>query len=115
MGKKLQWIYLGIYCATMLYLIVAAGTNGGILANALIQVLILFFPAAVVAIELRGKKVPVLITLAALLLVLVMFLGTINFNGLAADVVFKAALLAIMLVLLGIYAYKRLFKKSASL
>jgi hypothetical protein len=111
MGKKLQWIYLGIYCAAMLYLFISVGLSSGTIVDSILPIAMFLFPAALVAFELSGKKVPVIITLVALLFVGIMFVGILKFNTMTWDVVFKAVLFAIMLILLAWYAYKRLFKK----
>ena len=114
MAKIITWIYLGIYCATMLYLVVSAGIDaaGSIsILSSIFMALLLLVPACIIAFELYGKKVPIILTLPVFLFVLVMFLGNLNFNKLAMDTILKAIVLGVMLVLLGYYTYKRLFNK----
>lgn len=114
MGKKLQWIYLGIYTLSILYLILAPvikGTFDQSILDLLLSFALFMLPAGIIAIELCGKKVFAVFTLMAFLFVLVMFLGNLNFNALALDTILKAIILGIMLVLLAYYAFKRIFRK----
>ena len=76
---------------------------------------IVFFllPAVPVALENYGKKCPFVITLLAFLLVLVMFLGTLNFNGFELRTILQALLFAILLGLLGFFGINRLRKKKS--
>jgi hypothetical protein len=116
MGKKLQWIYLGIYTLTILYLVLSPVLKGetskpGL--DLLLSFVVFMLPAGIIAIELRGKKVFAVFTILAFLFVLVMFLGNLNFNALALDTILKAIVLGVMLVLLATYAFKRIFKKKS--
>ena len=114
MGKKLQWIYLGIYTLTILYLLLSSVIQGDVetsILNNLLSFVLFMLPAGVIVLELRGKKVPSLITLVMFLFVLIMLIGTLNFNSLALDTVFKAIVFGVMVILLAYYVYKRIFRK----
>ena len=113
MLKKVTWIYLAIYVVAIIITVVIG--NKQMEDISLLQTIwgIVFFllPAVPVALENYGKKCPFIITLLAFLLVLVMFLGTLNFNGFELRTVLQSLLFAILLGLLGYFGINRLRKK----
>lgn len=114
MWKKILWVFLGIYCAAILYLNIMAIVNsstGGSWLNTLLSLVVMLFPAAVIAFELRGKKVPFVIILAAFLIIAVFFLGTVKFNTPGIETGAKAALFGILILLLGYFGTRRILKK----
>lgn len=114
MFKKAGWVFVGIYTAAILYLNIAAiikPGSAGFGLSSVFSIVLMLLPAGVIAFELLGKKVPLLIILIPLLTTAVFFLGTVTFNSLGIETILKAALLGITLLLLGFFAYKRIFKK----
>ena len=115
MLKKLSWIYLSIYVVAIIVIVIDG--NRQLEDVSLLQTIwgIIFFllPAVPVVLENYGKKCPFVITLLAFLLVLVMFLGTLNFNGFELRTILQALLFAILLGLLGTFGVNRLRKRKS--
>jgi len=112
MWKKTGWAFVGIYTAAILYLnILAIVKYNGFNWSAIVSIILTLLPAGVVAIELSGKKTPLIIILPALLITAVLLLGNIKFNSMGVDTIAKAALFGTAMLLLSFFAYKRIFKK----
>jgi hypothetical protein len=115
MFKKLGWIFVAVYTAAMLYLTITSVINSGSgnagIGATIFSIVLFLIPAGVIAFELLGKKVPVIITIAALLFTAIMFLGVIKFNSMSLDTIAKVVLFGITILLLGYFGYKRIFKK----
>ncbi len=85
--------------------------SGDFIVVSLILPLVMLIPAAVIYFELREKKVFILITLLAILIIAVPLLGIFNFNDFNLATIGKALLFVPMLVALIYFGYKRLFRK----
>ena len=115
MWKKALWVYLGLYSLGVLYLIINVvidNINAGDfqLASNLVS-LLLFAPAGAVAWGLRGKRVPILLTLLGLFVIAIPVAGIFNFNSMSLATIGKALLFVPMLGGLFYFGYKRLFVK----
>jgi hypothetical protein len=115
MWKRALWVYV-VLCIVglvglIVYDVVRDVRSGEFVPVALILPLVLFIPPGALAFELRGKKVPVVITLFALLITAVPLVGMFNFDGFTLATIGKGLLFVPMLAGLGYFAYRRLFKK----
>ncbi|MBC8505710.1 MAG: hypothetical protein H8D34_12675 [Chloroflexi bacterium] len=115
MWKKALWIYLILFVVGFLgyfiYDAIVALSNNEFDPTSLIGVFVMLIPAAVLYFELRGKKVFILITIIAILIVAVPLLGIFNFNDFNLATIGKALIFVPMLVGLIYFGYKRLFRK----
>jgi hypothetical protein len=114
MIKKAGWGFIVIYTAAILFLNIAAlikPDSTGFSLNSVVFILIMLLPAGVIAFELSGKKVPLIIILVPLIITVVFFLGIVKFNSMGIDTIAKAILFGITILILGYMGYKRIFKK----
>jgi len=115
MWKKALWIYLGLYVVGVVGVIIYNSiidiSNGEFIAASLILPLILLIPAGVIYFELRAKKVFILITILAILIVAVPLVGIFRFNDFELATIGKALIFLPMLVGLIYFGYQRLFRK----
>jgi len=114
MWKKALWVYLGLFVIGILYLFVSdliKGTGNVTLAS-LPMMLLSFLPAVTIAIGLRGKKVPILLTLFSLLLIAVPVVGMFNFDGFTLATFGKFLLFVPMFAGLFYFGYQRLRKNT---
>lgn len=114
MIKKAGWAFVGIYSSAILFLAISAMVNagqGGFSLNTVLSMLLMLLPAGVIAFELMGKKVPLIIILLPFLLTAVFFVGIINFNNLSLETVAKAVLFGATLLILGYMGVKRIMNK----
>lgn len=114
MVKKAGWVFIGIFSAVILYLNIAAivrPDSGGFSWNSVVSIVLTLLPAGVIAFELLGKKVPLIIILVPLLITGVFFLGIIKFNSLSIETILKGILFGITLLILGYMCVKRIMKK----
>jgi hypothetical protein len=115
MWKKAGWLYLGLY---ILGIVVVTGINiqKNIQDSAfdpistIFFVLVMFIPAIVLFLALRGKKVSILLTLIGLLIIIVPVVGILNFNELSLETIGKALLFLPMIGGLLYSGYMRLSK-----
>ena len=116
MLKKLTWIYLAIYVVAVTAIVIVgnAQMEDPLLSTTVWGIIFFLLPAAPVALENSGKKCPFVFTLLAFLLVLVMFLGTINFNIFELRTILQTLLFAVLLGLLGYFGINRLRKKNVT-
>jgi hypothetical protein len=116
MLKKLTWIYLAIYVVAITAIVIVGNDRmeEPLLSTTIWGIVFFLLPAAPVALENSGKKCPFVFTLLAFLLVLVMFLGTINFNIFELRTILQALLFAVLLGLLGYSGITRLQKNKVS-
>ena len=115
MWKKALWLYLGLYALGIFILIVYTSirdiSDGTFLWTTPVVALLAYVPAGVVAFGLRGKKVPILLTLFGLLIVAVPVVAIFNFNNLDLATIGKAFLFQPLIAGLIYFGYKRLFRK----
>jgi hypothetical protein len=115
MWKKALWIYLGLYILGVVILVIYDSiediSSGQFDPVSLLLPLLMFLPAGVLVFELREKKVPILITILALLIVAVPLVGIFRFNAIGFATIGKALLFLPMLAGLICFGYKRLFGK----
>jgi hypothetical protein len=115
MLKKALWVYLGLYILGFLVLFISSligGTNNNSFSPVdFIIAIFLFIPPAAVALGLRGKRVPILLTLFGLLIIMLPMVAIFNFNNPDWSTLGKALLFMPMIASLIYYGYKRLFKK----
>jgi hypothetical protein len=116
MLKKLTWIYLAIYVVAVTAIVIVgnAQMKEPLLSTTVWGIVFFLLPAIPVALENYGKKCPFVFTLLAFLLVLVMFLGTINFNTFELRTILQTLLFAVLLGLLGYSGITRLQKNKVS-
>jgi hypothetical protein len=117
MWKKVLWGYLWLYILGVVLLIVYNSIidirNGDFLPVTLILPLFLLIPAGIIILELRGKKVPIIITIIGLLIIAVPVVGIFNFNDLNFATIGKAVIFVPLLAGLIYFGYKRIFGKRA--
>jgi hypothetical protein len=115
MWKKLCWLYLGLYVLGVLYVIISYAIKsiqaGDFELISLILPLVFFIPGAVLALNLRGKKVSIIFTLFGLLITAVPVAGILNFNEMDLATIGKVLLFMPLLVGLCYFGYKQLFKR----
>ncbi len=111
MWKKALWVYLVLYALGVVGVIVYQAVSGEFQAAMLIGALIMYVPAGAVFFELRGKKVPIIITILGILITAVPVVGIFNFNDFSLATIGKALIFVPMLVALFYFGYKRLFGK----
>jgi hypothetical protein len=111
MWKKALWVYLCLYAIGLVYLIIStairdSGAGTFDLATLLLS-LVFLLPAILVAFDLRGKKVPILLLLLGLLIIAFPIVGIFNFNEMNLETIGKALLFVPMIVGLVYPGYKR--------
>lgn len=115
MWKKAGWLYVGLYILGYIYMMVISTQKdiqaGQFDAITLLVSLIFLIPAGVLAFDLRGKKVPILLTLLGLLITAAPVVAILNFNNFDLATIGKVLLFVPMIAGLIFYGYKRLFKK----
>ena len=115
MWIKALWIYLISFVVGFLgYFIYDAIINVGIDAfdpASLIGLLVMLIPALVLYFQLQGKKVFILFSIIAMLMVTVPILGIFNFNDFSLATIGKAFIFVPMLVGLIYFGYIQLFRK----
>jgi hypothetical protein len=115
MWKKALWVYIGLYILVIaggiIYNAVVDISNGDFEAVALIFPLLMFIPAWILASELRGRSLPIPITIVGLLITAVPVVGIFNFNEMGLATIGKALLFVPMLAGLIYFGYMRLFRK----
>lgn len=89
---------------------IEAGSSGFSM-NTVLSMLLMLLPAGVIAFELMGKKVPLIILLVPFLITAVFLVGVIRFNNLSIATIAKAIVFGIMFFWLGTLCIKRVIKK----
>jgi hypothetical protein len=115
MWKKAGWLYVGLYILGYIVLMVISTQKeiqaGQFDAITLLISLIFLIPAAVLALNLKGKKVSILLTLLALLITAAPVAAILNFNNFDLATIGKALIFLPMVAGLIFFGYKKLSKK----
>jgi hypothetical protein len=115
MWKKALWLYLALYTVGLFGVLIdfALKENqaGRFDPLTLLFALVFLIPAGVLALNLRGKKISILLTLLAMLITSGPVAAILNFNTMDLATIGKALLFVPMIGGLVYYGYKKLFKK----
>ncbi|MBU0512724.1 MAG: hypothetical protein KKD28_12715 [Chloroflexi bacterium] len=117
MWKKALWIYIGLYCLGVLYIIgsglIEDFQNGSFNLISLPFPLLMFLPAVAIALGLRGKKVPIILILFGLLIAAFPVIGIFNFDGFTLITIGKALLFVPLLAGLIYFGNQRVRGKTS--
>ena len=113
-GKALKtylWLYVLSITLMIGYNTVADIQHKSFQPVALILPLLMFLPALILFCELQEKKIPILLTIIALLIVAVPVAGIFNFNEMGLATVLRALIFLPLIIGLLYFGYRRLFHK----
>jgi hypothetical protein len=116
MWKKALWVYTGLYLAIMVFAIfynfyteIQAGEINWV---GVPLMLFSFLPGIALVIGLRGKKVPILLTLFSLLVIAIPVAGIFTFNNFSLLTIGKFLLFVPMIIGLIYFGIQRFRKES---
>ena len=115
MWKKALWIYLGLYVLGVLYVIISSSIRmvqaGELTLDIPILSSLFVLPGVIIALKICGKKVSIIFTLIALLIVAAPVAGIFKFNTLSVETIGKALLFLPMIVGLIYFGFGRKSEK----
>ena len=115
MWKKALWVYIGLYITVMVFAIFynfyTDIQKGSINWAGLPLMLFSFLPAIAIAMGLRGKKVPILLTFFSLLIAAVPVAGIFTFNDFSLATIGKFLLFIPLLAGLIYFGIQRFRQK----
>ncbi len=115
MWKKAGWLYLGLYilgivAATVINIQKSIQDGAIDPISTILFVVVMLIPAFALFLVLRGKKVPILLTLVGLLIIVAPVVAIFNFNEMNLETIGKALLFLPMIGGLFYSGYMRFSK-----
>ncbi|MCE1252096.1 MAG: hypothetical protein LWX83_00940 [Anaerolineae bacterium] len=111
MIKKAFWVYLALAAIGVIYVLISSIVQAKTDLVSNIISLIFFLPIVCLALELSGRKAPLVLLLFSLLLVAAPVVGIINFDGVTLVTIGKVLLFVPMFAGLFYYIYRHIFRR----